>query len=75
MHDGHVEPQKHLERVSSSNDAALTLLAEGVANISKYPRHLSDIAGYDGNPCNQVLVRVYGTCLNKTLHMAPEEEV
>ncbi|GFV30307.1 hypothetical protein TNCV_97821 [Trichonephila clavipes] len=34
---------------------------------------ISDIACYDGNPCNQGLVGVDGTCLNTTFHMAPEE--
>ncbi|GFX01470.1 uncharacterized protein TNCV_1864441 [Trichonephila clavipes] len=46
-----------------------------MSNISKYPGHLPDFACYDGNPRNQGLVGVDGACVNKTLHMAPEEEV
>ncbi|GFX80902.1 hypothetical protein TNCV_1908951 [Trichonephila clavipes] len=38
----------------------------GLSNISKYPGYLPDIAGYDGNPFNQGLVGVDGTCINKT---------
>ncbi|GFU25824.1 uncharacterized protein TNCV_5103791 [Trichonephila clavipes] len=50
------ESQKLLERASTSKDASLTPLAEGLSNISKYPGHLPDIACYVGNPCNQCLV-------------------
>ncbi|GFT12523.1 uncharacterized protein TNCV_5093301 [Trichonephila clavipes] len=74
-HDFLAESQKLLEKVPSSKDACLTPSAEGMSNISKYPEHLLDFACYDGIPCNQGLVGVDGACVNKTLHMAPEEEV
>ncbi|GFW61503.1 uncharacterized protein TNCV_347511 [Trichonephila clavipes] len=75
-HDFLAESQKLLERAPTSKDAGLTSPAEGLSNISKYPRHLPDIACYDdGNPSNQGLVGVDGACINKTLHMALEEEV
>ncbi|GFX05601.1 hypothetical protein TNCV_3435051 [Trichonephila clavipes] len=48
---------------------------EGLSNISKSPGHPPNIACYDGNPCNQALVGVDGNCVNKSLHMAPEEEI
>ncbi|GFW17042.1 uncharacterized protein TNCV_2761661 [Trichonephila clavipes] len=48
---------------------------EGLSNISKYPGHLPAVACYDGNPLSQGLVGVDGACLNKTLHMVPEEGV
>ncbi|GFV32024.1 uncharacterized protein TNCV_1687971 [Trichonephila clavipes] len=70
-----LESQKLLEREPTSKDAGLTLLAEGLSNIGKYPGHLLDIVCYDGNPRNKSLVGVDGTCVNKTLHMVPEEEV
>ncbi|GFV63366.1 uncharacterized protein TNCV_3286081 [Trichonephila clavipes] len=75
MQDFLAESQKLLERVPTSKDAGLTPPAEGMSNTSKYPGHLPDIACYDGNPRNQGLVGVDGACVNKTLHMAPEEEV
>ncbi|GFV54212.1 uncharacterized protein TNCV_2163041 [Trichonephila clavipes] len=58
-----------------NKDAGLTAPAEGLSNISKYPGHLPDIACYDGNPRKQGLSGVDWTYVNKTLHMAPEEEV
>ncbi|GFT74024.1 uncharacterized protein TNCV_3707601 [Trichonephila clavipes] len=70
-----VESQKLLERVPTSKEAGLPPPGEGLSNISKYPGHLPDIAYYDGNPRNQGVVGVDGACVNKTLHMAPEEEV
>ncbi|GFV88905.1 uncharacterized protein TNCV_1227021 [Trichonephila clavipes] len=69
------ESQKLLERAPTSKDAGLTPPAEGLSNISKYSGHLSDIACYDGNPCNQGLVGVDETCVNKTLHIGLEEEI
>ncbi|GFU95695.1 hypothetical protein TNCV_2923261 [Trichonephila clavipes] len=45
-----------------------------MSNISKYTGHLPVFACYDGNPRNQGLVGVDGACVNKTLHMAPEEK-
>ncbi|GFX00067.1 hypothetical protein TNCV_3080631 [Trichonephila clavipes] len=39
------------------------------------PRESPDIACYDGNPRNPGFVGVNGACVNKTLLMAPEEEV
>ncbi|GFW96775.1 uncharacterized protein TNCV_2848311 [Trichonephila clavipes] len=69
------ESQKLLEKAPTSKDAGLTPPAEGMSNISKYPGHLPDFACYDGNPRNQGLVGVYVACVNKTLHMAPEEQV
>ncbi|GFV92762.1 uncharacterized protein TNCV_1376121 [Trichonephila clavipes] len=72
-HDFLAESQKLLERGPTSKDAGLTPLAEGMSNISKYPGHLP--ACYDDNPRNQGLVGVDGACVNKTLHMAPEEDV
>ncbi|GFW58983.1 uncharacterized protein TNCV_2830891 [Trichonephila clavipes] len=69
------ESQKLLERVPTSKNTGLTPPVKGRSNIIKYPRHLPDIACYDGNPRNQGLVGVDEACVNKTLHMAPEEEV
>ncbi|GFV56153.1 uncharacterized protein TNCV_1489301 [Trichonephila clavipes] len=69
------ESQKLLERVSTSKEAGFTPPAEGLSHISKYHGHLPDIACYDGNPRNQGLIGVDGACVNKTLLMAPEEEV
>ncbi|GFV44186.1 uncharacterized protein TNCV_1825531 [Trichonephila clavipes] len=74
-HDFLAESQKRPEKVTTSKDAGLTPPAEGMPNISKYTGHLLDFACYDGNPRNQGLVGVNGACVNKTLHMAPEEEV
>ncbi|GFX06391.1 uncharacterized protein TNCV_2939191 [Trichonephila clavipes] len=74
-HDFIAESQKLLEKAPSSKDAGLTPPAEGMWNISKYSGHLPDFACNDGNPRNQGLVGVDGACVNKTLHMAPEEEV
>ncbi|GFX84679.1 uncharacterized protein TNCV_724861 [Trichonephila clavipes] len=74
-HDFLAESQKLLERAPTSKDEGLTPPAEELSNISKYPGHLPDIARYDGNPRNQGLVGVDGACVNKTLHMSPEEEV
>ncbi|GFV72379.1 uncharacterized protein TNCV_638411 [Trichonephila clavipes] len=62
------------EKAPTSKDAGLTLQVERMSNISKYPRHLSDLACYDGNPHNQGLVGVDGACVNKILHMTPEVE-
>ncbi|GFT53538.1 uncharacterized protein TNCV_3324981 [Trichonephila clavipes] len=73
-HGSLAESQKLPERAPTSKDEGLTPPAEGLSNISKYPGHLSDIACYDNNPRNQGLVRVDGACVNKTLHMAPEED-
>ncbi|GFX53768.1 uncharacterized protein TNCV_1597141 [Trichonephila clavipes] len=70
-----VESQKLLERAHTSKVAGLTPPAEGQSNTNKHPGHLPDIAFYDGNPCNQGLVGVDGTRVNKTLHMALEEEI
>ncbi|GFW74684.1 uncharacterized protein TNCV_962591 [Trichonephila clavipes] len=67
--------QKLLERASTSKDVGLTPSEEELSNISKYPVHLPDIACYDGSPRNQGLVGIDGACVNKTLHVAPEEEV
>ncbi|GFV81903.1 uncharacterized protein TNCV_1057901 [Trichonephila clavipes] len=66
---------KMLERAPTSKDAGLTPTEERMSNISKYPGHLPDFDYYDGNPRNQGLVGVDGACIDKTLHMAPEEEV
>ncbi|GFT11664.1 uncharacterized protein TNCV_264571 [Trichonephila clavipes] len=74
-HDFLAESHKLLEKAPTSKGAGLTSPAEGLSNISKYPGHLPDIACCDGNPRNEGLVRVDGACVNKTLHMAPEEEV
>ncbi|GFX15464.1 hypothetical protein TNCV_3303931 [Trichonephila clavipes] len=46
-----------------------------MSKISKHRGHLLDFACHDGNPRNQGLVGVDGACVNKTLYMAPEEEV
>ncbi|GFU93216.1 uncharacterized protein TNCV_4217421 [Trichonephila clavipes] len=69
------ESQKLLERAPTSKYAGLSPPAEGLSNISKYPGHLLDIACYDGNPCNQGLIRVDVACANKTLYIASEEDV
>ncbi|PRD27628.1 UNVERIFIED_CONTAM: hypothetical protein NCL1_34808 [Trichonephila clavipes] len=69
------ESQKLLERAPTNKDAGLTPSAERMSNIRKYNAHLPDITCYDGSPRNQGLVEVDGACVNKTLHMAPEEEV
>ncbi|GFV20269.1 uncharacterized protein TNCV_989311 [Trichonephila clavipes] len=69
------ESQKLLERVPTIKDAGLTPPAEGLLNISKYPEHLQDITCYDGNPRDQGPVGVDGAWVNKSLHMAPEDEV
>ncbi|GFV41562.1 uncharacterized protein TNCV_3627141 [Trichonephila clavipes] len=74
-HDFRAEPPKLLEREPITKDAGHTPPVEGLSNISKYSGHLPDIACYDGNPRNQGLVGVDGACVNKTLHLAPEEEV
>ncbi|GFV25516.1 uncharacterized protein TNCV_1147861 [Trichonephila clavipes] len=74
-HDFLAESQKLLEKAPTSKDTVLTPPAEGLSNISKYPRHLPDFACCDGNSRNQSLVGVVGACVNKTLPMAPEEEV
>ncbi|GFX00377.1 uncharacterized protein TNCV_1273711 [Trichonephila clavipes] len=74
-HDFLAESQKLFERASTSKNAGLTPPAEGLSNISKYPGHLPDITCYNGNPRNQGLIGVDGTCVNKTLHMTPEKEV
>ncbi|GFW94972.1 uncharacterized protein TNCV_1464701 [Trichonephila clavipes] len=69
------ESLKLPEKAPTSKDAGLTPPADGMSNISKYSGHLPDFACYDGNPRNQGLDGVDGACVNKTLHMAPEEEV
>ncbi|GFU52052.1 uncharacterized protein TNCV_3224781 [Trichonephila clavipes] len=70
-----MESQKLLEKAPTSKDVGLTPAAEGMSNIGKYPGHLPVFSCYDGNPRSQGLVRVDGACVNKTLHMVPEEEV
>ena len=72
-HDSHVESQKLLEKASISNDAGFTSMAKWAANIREYPGHLSNIACYDGNPRNQILIGVDWICVNKTLLMASEQ--
>ncbi|GFY13220.1 hypothetical protein TNCV_2334841 [Trichonephila clavipes] len=48
------------------------LVIWGISLLQLYEEQdLVYIACYNGNPCNQGLVGVYGTCVNKTLHMAP----
>ncbi|GFW62064.1 uncharacterized protein TNCV_1684951 [Trichonephila clavipes] len=69
------ESQKLLERASTRKDTGLTPPGEGLSNISKYPGRVPDITCYDGNSHNQGIVGVDGACVNKTLHMGPEEEV
>ncbi|GFV42924.1 uncharacterized protein TNCV_4954341 [Trichonephila clavipes] len=71
MHDLLAESQKLLEKTHTSKDAGLTPPAEGMSNISKYPRYLPNFVCYDDNPRNEGLVGVDGACVNKTLHMAP----
>ncbi|GFU20060.1 uncharacterized protein TNCV_1192031 [Trichonephila clavipes] len=70
-----VQSRKLLKRAPPRKDASLTPPAEGLLNISKYPGHLPVIACYDGNPRNQGLVGIDGACVNKTLHIAPEDEI
>ncbi|GFU54647.1 uncharacterized protein TNCV_2161181 [Trichonephila clavipes] len=74
-HDFLAEPQKLLKNTATRKNAGLTPPAEGMSSISKYPGRLPDFACYDGNLCNQGLVEVDEACVNKTLHMAPEEEI
>ncbi|GFW37213.1 uncharacterized protein TNCV_5021111 [Trichonephila clavipes] len=62
-------------KIAHQQRYSLTPSVEGLSNITKYPGCLPDIAFYDGNPRNQGLVGVKGACVNKTLHMSPEEEV
>ncbi|GFX29072.1 uncharacterized protein TNCV_2072231 [Trichonephila clavipes] len=75
MNDFLAESQKLLERAPTSKDAGLQPPVEGLSNFSKYPWHLPDITCYYGNRRNQGLVGVNGACVNKALHMVPEEEV
>ncbi|GFU61663.1 uncharacterized protein TNCV_4522051 [Trichonephila clavipes] len=74
-HDFLVESQKLLERAPNSKDAGLTLPAEGLPKISTPLPPGWDIACYDGNPRNQGFHGVDGSCVNRTLHMASDEEV
>ncbi|GFU00630.1 uncharacterized protein TNCV_4817991 [Trichonephila clavipes] len=66
--------RNHKNCSPTSKDAGLTPPAEGLSNISKYPGHLPNIACYDENP-PQGLVGINGAYVDKTLHMASEEEV
>ncbi|GFY12425.1 uncharacterized protein TNCV_1798471 [Trichonephila clavipes] len=75
IHDFLVESQKLFDKAPTSKDAGLTPLVEGMSDISKLPGHLPNFDCYDGNPRNQGLVGVDGACVNKTLHMTPEEEI
>ncbi|GFW65309.1 uncharacterized protein TNCV_395751 [Trichonephila clavipes] len=43
-HDFLAESRKLLEKVSTSKDTGHTRPKEGMSNISKYPRHLPDLA-------------------------------
>ncbi|GFX90753.1 uncharacterized protein TNCV_3165841 [Trichonephila clavipes] len=70
-HDFLAESQKLLERAPISN-AGRAPPRDRLSNISKYSSCLLDIACYDDNPRNEGLV---GVNVNKTLHMAPVEEV
>ncbi|GFV02507.1 uncharacterized protein TNCV_1093631 [Trichonephila clavipes] len=62
-----------LEKVPTSKDAGHTPPAERMSNIFANTQGLPDFACYDGNHRN--LVGVDGAFVNKTLHMAPDEEV
>ncbi|GFV61387.1 uncharacterized protein TNCV_446031 [Trichonephila clavipes] len=67
--------RNHKNCSPTSKDAGLTPPADGLSNISKYPGHLPDIACYYGNPRNQDLVGVHGSCVNKTIQKALVKEV
>ncbi|GFT11133.1 transposable element Tcb1 transposase [Trichonephila clavipes] len=69
------ESQTLLKRTPTSKGTGLTLPAEGLQNNNKYSGHLLEISYFDGNPLNQDLIGVDEACVNKTLHMVPEEEV
>ena len=43
--------------------------------LREYAGYILNIACYDGNRRNQVIIRVDGACVNKTLQMAPEDEI
>ncbi|GFT06110.1 uncharacterized protein TNCV_1595281 [Trichonephila clavipes] len=75
VHGFRVELQKLIENAPTSKDASLTQSAVGLSNISKYPGNPPDIACYNDIPRNQDLVGIDGVCVNRTLHMVPEEEV
>ncbi|GFU56778.1 uncharacterized protein TNCV_4041801 [Trichonephila clavipes] len=74
-HDLLAESQKLLKRAPTSKNVGLTPTPEGLSNISKFAGYLPDIAYYDGNPRYQGLVEVNAAYVNKTLHMALEEDV
>ncbi|GFU13762.1 uncharacterized protein TNCV_939761 [Trichonephila clavipes] len=73
MHDFLAESQNLLEISPTSKDAGLTPPVEGLSNVSKYSEHLPDIACYDGNPRNQGLIGVDGTCTKKDSSYCPRE--